>query len=60
MGNYYLETYGAFIKKHEQKVLEEKENKYLNEYARKWNEAVKRLKESGADLSRIRISKGEK
>lgn len=58
--SYYTQTYGQFIKDHEKSVLAERENKYLNEYARKWNEAVKRLKESGADLSRIRISKGEK
>ena len=50
--SYYLRTYGEFVKQ-EQKVV--KENRFLNEYARKWNEAVKRLKESGADLSRIRI-----
>lgn len=58
--SYYTQTCGHFIKDHEKSVLAERENKYLNEYARKWNEAVKRLKESGADLSRIRISKGEK
>lgn len=50
--NYYLRTYGEFVKK-EQKVLDE--NRFLNKYAKEWNEAVKRLKESGADLSRIRI-----
>lgn len=60
MGNYYLETYGSFIKNHEQKVLGEKENRYLNEYSKKWDVAVNRLKESGVDLSKIRITKGEK
>ena len=53
MGNsYYIRTYGEFVKQ-EQKVVEE--NRFLNEYARKWNEAVKRLKESGVDLTKIRI-----
>ena len=50
--SYYLRTYGEFVKK-EQAVLDE--NRYLNKFARSWDEAVKRLKESGADLSRIRI-----
>jgi coproporphyrinogen III oxidase-like Fe-S oxidoreductase len=50
--SYYIQTYGEFVKK-EQKVLDE--NRFLNKYAKEWNEAVKRLKESGADLSRIRI-----
>lgn len=58
--NYFTQTYRQFIEGHEKSVLEERENKYLNEYARKWNEAVKRLKESGADLSRILITKREK
>ena len=53
MGNsYYIQTYGEFVKK-EQKVIDE--NRFLNKYAKDWNIAVKRLKESGADLSRIRI-----
>jgi DNA-binding transcriptional regulator YhcF (GntR family) len=60
MSNYYVQTYGAFIKDHEKRILEEKENKYLNEYARKWKNVVERLKESGVDLSQIKITKKEK
>ena len=51
--SYYLRTYGEFAKK-EESVLDE--NRYRNKYAAKWEEAVKRLKESGVDLSRIRIT----
>ena len=52
MGNsYYVKTYGQFAK---QKPKVE-ENRAFNKFAREWEEAVKRLKESGADLSRIRI-----
>lgn len=50
--SYYIKTYGDFVKQ-EQSVLDE--GRYRNKYAAKWNEAVERLKESGADLSRIRI-----
>ena len=50
--SYYIKTYGDFVKQ-EHFVLDE--GRYRNKYAAKWNEAVKRLKESGADLSRIRI-----
>ena len=50
--SYYIRTYGDFVKQ-EQAVVDE--NRYRNKYAAKWEEAVKRLKESGADLSRIRI-----
>ena len=50
--SYNIKTYGDFVKQ-EQSVLDE--GRYRNKYAAKWNEAVKRLKESGADLSRIRI-----
>lgn len=53
MSDYYTDTYEDFIRKHEQAVLNE--NKYLNKYTREWNEAVQRLKESGADLSKIQI-----
>jgi hypothetical protein len=53
MSDYYTQTYEDFIRKHEQAVLNE--NKYLKSYTRKWNKAVQRLKESGADLSKIRI-----
>ena len=53
MGNsYYVQTFGQFVKQ-EKKVTEE--FRAFNKFARQWNEAVKRLKESGADLSRIRI-----
>ena len=50
--SYYVRTYGQFIK---DKQSDDCENRFLNEYARKWNEAVKRLKESGVDLTKIRI-----
>ena len=53
MGNSYcVQTYGEFAKQ-KKKVTEE--FRAFNEFSRKWNKAVKRLKESGADLSRIRI-----
>ena len=50
--SYYLRTYGEFAKK-EQAVLEE--GMYHSKFSKKWYEAVKRLKESGADLGKIRI-----
>lgn len=50
--SYYTQMYGEFAKQ-EQKVVEE--FRAFNVFAAKWNKAVKRLKESGADLSRIRI-----
>lgn len=50
--SYYLRTYGEFVKK-EQSVLDE--GRYRNKYAKKWYEAVNRLKESGVDLSKIRL-----
>ncbi len=50
--SYYLQTYGEFVRK-EQSVLDE--GRYRNKYAKKWYEAVKMLKESGVDLSKIRI-----
>lgn len=58
--SYYYQTYGAFIRDHEKKILEERENRYFNEYARKWNAAVEKIRKSGADLSQIRITKGAK
>ena len=58
--SYWMQTYGAFIKEHEQAVLKEKENKYLNEYTIKWNAAVEKLRKSGVDLSQIRITKGDR
>ena len=54
MGNSYcVQTYGEFANQKKKKVTEE--FRAFNKFARQWNEAVKRLKESGADLSRIRI-----
>jgi hypothetical protein len=52
MANYYVQTYGEFVKK-EQSVLDE--GRYRNKYAKKWYEAVNRLKESGVDLSKIKL-----
>lgn len=51
-GNYYESFFGADVK-----VPEEREhhNAYFDHYSNEWNKAVKRLKESGCDLSRIRL-----
>lgn len=55
MSNYYVQTYGAFIKEHEDKVRNELGEGYLTDYTKKWNAAVTRLIESGVDLSKIVI-----
>lgn len=55
MNSYYVQTYGAFIKEHEDKVRNELGEGYLSDYTKKWNAAVTRLIESGADLSKIVI-----
>jgi len=55
MRNYYVQTYGAFIKEHEEKVRNELGEGYLSDYTKKWNAAVSRLIESGVDLSKIVI-----
>lgn len=55
MSNYYVQTYGAFIKEHEEKVRNELGEGYLSDYTKKWNAAVTRLIESGVDLSKIVI-----
>ena len=55
MNSYYVQTYGAFIKEHEDKVRNELGEEYLTDYTKKWNAAVTRLIESGVDLSKIVI-----
>ena len=55
MNSYYVQTYGAFIKEHEDKVRNELGEGYLTDYTKKWNAAVTRLIESGVDLSKIVI-----
>lgn len=55
MSNYYVQTYGAFIKEHEEKIRNELGEGYLTDYTKKWNAAVSRLIESGVDLSKIVI-----
>ena len=55
MSSYYVQTYGAFIKEHEDKVRNELGEGYLSDYTKKWNAAVTRLIESGVDLSKIAI-----